>query len=69
VVHYRVAEQGRVATSSGLVTEQPVSESPAERAHRLTEKLRGLLREELAEYGGAEGFIRWVRSDDEEDAA
>ena len=64
VVHYRVAGGGRIATPS-----EPVSESPAERAHRLTEKLRGLLKEELAEYGGAEGFIRWVRSDDDEDAA
>ena len=64
VVHYRVSGARRVAIES-----EPVSESPAERAHRLTEKLRGLLKEELSEYGGAEGFIRWVRSDDDEDAA
>ena len=62
VVHYRVAGAGRVAAS------EPVSESPAERAHRLTEKLRGLMKKQIAAHGGAEGFIRWVRSD-EDDAA
>jgi hypothetical protein len=46
---------------------EPKVETPAERAHRLTEKLRGLMKEEIAAHGGAEGFIRWVRSD--EDAA
>jgi hypothetical protein len=40
-------------------------ESPAQRAFRLTEKLRGLLKDEIAAYGGAEGFMRWVRSDEE----
>jgi hypothetical protein len=37
-------------------------------ALRLTEKLRGLLKEKLAEYGGGEAFLRWVRSGDEDDA-
>ena len=45
---------------------KPTDESPEERACRLTEKLRGLLKEELAEYGGAEAFVRWVRSDGDE---
>jgi len=40
-------------------------ESSRDRAYRLTESLRGLLREEIAEHGGAEAFVRWVRSDDE----
>ena len=44
-------------------------ETPAEKAFRLTERLRGLLKEEIAAYGGTEAFIRWVRSDDDEDAA
>jgi hypothetical protein len=44
-------------------------ESPKERAFRLTEKLRGLLKEEIAAHGGTEGFMRWVRSDEDEDAA
>lgn len=44
-------------------------ETARERAERLTEKLRGLLKEEIAAHGGSEGFIRWVRSDEDEDAA
>jgi hypothetical protein len=59
VVHYRVIGGSRSHQGKGN------TETPAERAQRLTEKLRGLLKNELAEYGGAEGFIRWVRSDDE----
>jgi hypothetical protein len=44
-------------------------ETATERASRLTEKLRGLMKDEIAAHGGAEGFIRWVRSDEDEDAA
>ena len=43
-------------------------ETPAERAFRLSEKLRGLMKGEIAAHGGAEGFIRWVRSDGEDAA-
>lgn len=50
------------------VESAPVVESPEARARRLAGKLRGLLKEELAEYGGGEAFIRWVRGYDEEDA-
>jgi hypothetical protein len=68
VVHYRLAEMGRVASVEHRndfgVTEEPVSETPAQRAFRLTEKLRGLLKEELAEYGGGEAFIQWIRSEE-----
>lgn len=42
------------------------NESSEERAYRLTESLRGLLREEIAERGGAKAFVRWVRSEDED---
>jgi len=42
------------------------TEDPGERAFRLTEKLRGLLKDEIAAYGGGEAFIRWVRSEDED---
>lgn len=72
VVRYRVANGGQSAGSNEVPDRGRASgeeESPEERARRLTEKLRGLLKEELAEYGGAEGFIRWVRGYDEEDAA
>ncbi len=40
-------------------------QDPAARALRMTEKLRGILKEELAEYGGGEAFLRWVRSENE----
>jgi hypothetical protein len=50
----------------GTAGEKLPTEGPAERAHRLTEKMRGLLKEEIAAYGGAEGFIRWVRSEEGE---
>jgi hypothetical protein len=43
-------------------------EDPAARAFRLTEKLRGLLKEEFAAAGGGEAFLRWVRSEDEDAA-
>jgi len=72
VVHYRVAKGGQSAEhaeTQGAMSAPVHKETPEERAGRLTEKLRGLLKEELAEYGGAEGFIRWVRGYDEEDAA
>jgi hypothetical protein len=61
VVHYRVAGPARAAADP-----ERVRETPAERAHRLTEKLRGLMKDEITAHGGAEGFIRWVRSDEEE---
>jgi hypothetical protein len=44
-------------------------ETPAQRAHRLFEQMRGLMKDEIAAHGGAEAFIRWVRSDEDEDAA
>jgi hypothetical protein len=40
-------------------------ETPEEWAHRVTGKLRGLLKEEMAAFGGGEAFLRWVRSGDE----
>jgi hypothetical protein len=72
MVRYRVTRAGKPADPTkppereGAIVAE---ESPEARALRLTEKLRGLLKDELAEYGGAEGFIRWVRGYDEEDAA
>ncbi|MGB6689484.1 MAG: hypothetical protein WBE76_16745 [Terracidiphilus sp.] len=46
--------------------EIPTNETPHEKARRLTESLRGLLKEEFAPFGGAEGFLRMVRGYDEE---
>jgi hypothetical protein len=44
-------------------------DSAAERAKPAMDKLYGLMKEEIAAHGGAEAFIRWVRSDDDEDGA
>jgi hypothetical protein len=44
-------------------------ESAQQRAFRLTEKLRGLMKDEIAAHGGTEGYMHWVRSDEDEDAA
>ena len=72
VVRYRVAN-----TSAQPITREsppnedgidPAEESPEDWAFRVTEKMRGLLKEELAEYGGGEAFLRWVRSEDEDAA-
>jgi hypothetical protein len=64
VVHYSVAEG---ATSTGKRPELSHANA-AERAQRLTNGLKGLLSKELAEHGGAEAFVRWIRSDDKEAA-
>lgn len=50
--------------------EQPVEKTHSSvddadaRAERFVRGLKGLLKEELKEYGGAEGFMRWIRSED-----
>jgi hypothetical protein len=67
VVHYRVSTSVFHEAAAATAQTRPI-EDPSARAFRLTEKLRGILKEELAEYGGAEGFMRWIRSDDEEAA-
>lgn len=72
VYHYRLARpDARPAGDEGkpAAGAEAAEETPEARAFRLTEGLRGLLKEEMAAYGGAEGFIRWVRGYDEEDAA
>jgi hypothetical protein len=72
VVRYRVADSGtrpaiKTSPLEGARAEAD-QEDPDAWALRLTEKLRGLLKEELAEYGGGEAFLRWVRSEDEDAA-
>ena len=70
VIHYSIS--GRTPEPSqpeGIA--KPMSadaEEAGTRAQRLTENLRGLLKKEIAAHGGAEAFIRWVRSDDEDAA-
>ena len=71
VVHYRVGASGQArstATGPSIESKTDVQEDPSQRAIRLTEKLRGILKDELAEYGGGEAFLRWIRSDDEDAA-
>jgi hypothetical protein len=63
VLHYRY---GGSLSDAASATK---GETSAEKALRLTEPLRGLLKDEIAEFGGAEAFLRWVRSDEDEDAA
>jgi hypothetical protein len=71
VVRYRVANPETAANFETVVPQgertELSKETPEEWAHRVTGKLRGLLKEELAEYGGGEAFLRWVRGYDEED--
>jgi hypothetical protein len=50
----------------GMPGQVPEEEDSAARAARLAEKLRGHLKEELAEYGGGEAFLSWIRADGEE---
>lgn len=72
VVRYRVAIPGAAAEPTEILSSARQSddrqETPEERAHRLTGKIFGLLKDELAEYGGGEAFLRWIRSDDDEAA-
>jgi hypothetical protein len=70
VVRYRVTNQDEGIHKKfpeGKRVE-PQEEAPSARAFRLTGKLRGLLKTELAEYGGGEAFLRWIRSEDEDAA-
>lgn len=72
VFHYRAAnpnpQSAAGVSASGGNQGAPDQEDQSARAFRLTEKLRGLLKEELAEYGGGEAFLRWIRSEDEDAA-
>ena len=55
----------RPACDEAAMTTQPMSEAAArEEAHRLVNGLRGLLKEEIADFGGTEAYMRWVRSDE-----
>lgn len=64
VIRYRAL--GNQGGSEGAASLTPSVEDPSDRAKRLTGKLRGILREEMLEYGGGEAFLRWVRSEESE---
>lgn len=72
VFHFRTAIPSEQSAVRGYPMEktqkEPNEEEPSARAFRLTERLRGFLKEELAEYGGGEAFLRWIRSEDEDAA-
>jgi hypothetical protein len=70
VFHYRLVDEGMgtEGRSSDASSRDKKDEAPGARARRLTGKLQGLLKQELAGQGGAEAFVRWVRSDDEDAA-
>jgi hypothetical protein len=69
VVHYRVLRSEPMANTTrnaeNAVTTESNNETPEEWARRMTSKIQGLLKDEIAQMGGAEAFMRWVRSDDE----
>ncbi len=69
VVFHYVLREAKVSTGNdqpGRQTE--IRETSEEWARRLTDKLKGLLKDELAEYGGGEAFLKWIRSEDEDAA-
>jgi hypothetical protein len=72
VVHYKFASsESPVSEDVGESVAESVSqgnETPEEWAHRMTGKLCGLLKDEIAAMGGGDAFLRWVRGYDEEDA-
>jgi len=72
VIHYRVAGPNsevvhNTELQAGGAAQQ--AETPEEWAHRMTGKIFGLLKEEITAMGGAEAYMRWVRSEDEDEAA
>jgi hypothetical protein len=73
VIRYRVVspkEQDRPPAPEATIEGPETSpETPEEWAHRMTGKLFGLMREEIAAFGGGDAFLRWVRGYDEEDEA
>ena len=65
VIHYRIGA-GKQAARPESVEPNHSAEDAESRATRLTNRLRGLLKEEIAAYGGADAFMRWVRGHDED---
>jgi len=69
VVHYRVVNSSAGASQQekSIASVGP-QENPEARAKRVVDGLSGLLKNEIAAYGGTEAFMRWVRSDEDEAA-
>jgi hypothetical protein len=65
VIRYRIGA-GKQAARPESVEPNHSAEDAESRATRLTNRLRGLLKEEITAYGGADAFMRWVRGHDED---
>jgi len=68
VVHYRARKHAHGKGSSGMAPAAE-QETPEEWARRVTAPILGLMKEEIAAHGGTEGYLRWVRSEDDEETA
>jgi len=68
IVHYRILGRGKPGSITPSGTTNSGKEESGSRAKTLTDRLRGLLKQEIADYGGADAFMRWVRSEDEDAA-
>jgi hypothetical protein len=65
-VEDKAAKKDRVRNFTyGLSTSGGTYETTERRASRLTEALRGLMKEEIQKQGGTEAFLRWIRSDED----
>ncbi len=72
VVHFRVPaikESALEKAPKQQSGDASPGETPEQWAHRITGKLFGLMKDELAAFGGGDAFLRWVRSEDEDEAA
>src|SRR6266567_4694589 len=63
VYRYRKTEQSRAAGPEIETRTAADREDPEVWVERVTKSIRGILKDEIAEMGGAEAFIRWVRSE------
>ena len=61
VVHYAFRTDQTSALHQQASESKVNTETPEEKALRLGNKLLGLMKEEIAAYGGGEAYLRWVR--------
>lgn len=61
VVHYQLKGSG----FRGFPRKADPSETPAQRARRVTDLLAGRLRKEIKQLGGTAGYMKWVRREGE----
>jgi hypothetical protein len=65
VYRYRKTDQMKPKGPEIEIGTSADGEDPDVWVQRVTRNIRGILKDEIAEMGGAEAFIRWVRSEDE----